>query len=254
MKRQYQYDFSEHSQSVFDVESRQRKARTMLAVLKNHLKKDLTSLTVLNVGGSAGIIDHYLSAHCKFVTSIDIDEQAIAYAQSHYQADNLRFDIGDAMSLSFDDGSFDIVINSHVYEHVPDANIMMSEIFRVLKNEGVCYFAAGNRLMWNESHYNLPLLSVLPIPLAHIYIRLAKKHDFYHEKHFTFWGLKRLVKNFEVTDYTGLIINQAEKYQAEYMIRPGSLKAKAATFIVSYFKWLVPSYIWVLTKPHQHLQ
>ncbi len=254
MKRQYQYDFSKHSQSVFDVESRQRKARTMLAVLENYFQKDLKSLTVLNVGGSAGIIDHYLSEYCQSVTSIDIDKQAIAYAKKNYQADNLSFEVGDAMSLSFDDSSFDIIINSHVYEHVPDADIMMSEIFRVLNKQGACYFAAGNRLMWNEPHYNLPLLSVMPATLAHIYIRLMRKHDFYHEKHFTFWGLKNLVKNFEVTDYTGLIINQADKYHTEYMISPGSLKARIATFVFSYFKCLVPSYVWILTKPRNHLQ
>ena len=92
------------------------------------------------------------------------------------------------MNLPFGDESFDIVICSHVYEHVPDPERMFDQIHRVLKPGGVCYFSAGNRLMWNEPHYDLPLLSVLPRPLAHLYIRLAGKADRYHEKHLTYWG------------------------------------------------------------------
>jgi SAM-dependent methyltransferase len=81
--------------------------------------------------------------------------------------------VADALHLPFADDSLDVVICSHVYEHVPEPVQMFREIHRVLCMGGVCYFSAGNRLMWNEPHYNLPLLSVLPRPLAHLYIRLA---------------------------------------------------------------------------------
>ncbi len=126
--------------------------------------------------------------------------------RANFQRDNLRFQVADALDLPFEDESFDVVICSHVYEHVPDPDRMFDEIFRVLRKDGICYFSAGNRLMWNEPHYNLPLLSVLPRPLAHVYIRLAGKARFYHEKHLSYWGLKSLVRRFAVTDYTQRLV------------------------------------------------
>ena len=154
------------------------------------------------------------------------------------------------MNIHYDSDTFDVVICSQVYEHVPDAQVMMNEIYRVLKPGGVCYFAAGNRLMWNEPHYNLPLLSVIPPYLAHIYLKLTRKGSHYYEKHLSYWGLKKLVGNFKVTDYTRYIIISPIKFHAEYMIKPGSIKAKIATLLTKYFTWLVPGYIWILKKPN----
>jgi ubiquinone/menaquinone biosynthesis C-methylase UbiE len=156
--------------------------------------------------------------------------------------------VADALNLPFEDNTFDVVVCSHVYEHVPDPQRMFSEIHRVLQPGGVCYFSAGNRLMWNEPHYNLPLLSVLPRPLAHIYIRLAGKAGYYHEKHLSYWGLKALVKDFDCTDYTAKLINEPDKYATSYMLPPGSLKTRLAGLLAKYAHWASPGYIWILQK------
>lgn len=221
----------------------------MVRVLEDYLNKPLADSALLNVGGSAGIIDEYLARYCKSVIGIDIDKKAIAYAQEQFSAPNLAFEVGDAMQLQYPDESFDIVISSHVYEHVPDADKMMDELYRVLKPGGVCYFAAGNRLMWNEPHYNLKLLSVIPRPFAHFYIRLAGKADYYYEQHRTYWGLKKLVRQFQRTDYTRQIIAHPQKFGAEYMLKPNTRKTALAGFMAQYLFWLVPGYIWILEKP-----
>ena len=163
--------------------------------------------------------------------------------------DNLEFRVGDAMQIDASNGSFDLVVCSQVYEHVPDAKKMMNEIFRVLKPGGYCYFAASNRLMWNEPHYNLPLLSVIPRVFAHWYIRLSGKAKFYHELHYSYWGLRRLVKAFEILDYTRETIFSPERYKTDYMLKPGTRKHRLAKFLAHYFIWLVPGYIWMLKKP-----
>ena len=249
MERGYQEYFSYRGTAMFNDEERERKARTKIAVMKQHLGQGLGDMSVLNVGGSAGIIDNYLAQHFGSVTGIDIDEKAITHAQDNYRRDNLTFEVGDAMQLRFADDSFDVVVCSQVYEHVPDSGVMMKEIYRVLKAGGVCYFAAGNRLMWNEPHYNLPLLSVLPRPLAHLYMKAAGKGSHYYEKHLSLWGLRKLVDDFETTDYTKDIIMSPSRYHAEYMMRPGTLKSRVASVMARYFFWLVPGYIWVLQKP-----
>ena len=249
MKRGYQNNFSVKGTGVFDAKGRQRKAHTTVTILKDYCRLPLGELSLLNIGGSAGIIDEYLSAFFKDVVSIDIDEQAIEHAKNNFKKDNLKFEIGDAMNLQFCDRSFDVVICSHVYEHVPCSARMMEEIYRVLKPDGVCFFAAGNRLMWNEPHYNLPLLSVMPRFLAHSYVRMAGKADFYYEKHLAFWGLQKLIKDFDCTDYTLKIIQDPVAYGIDYMLNPGSIKAKLAELVAKYFIWLCPGYIWLLRKP-----
>lgn len=249
MERDYQYNFSANASSVFDTTNRELKAKTIIAVLSEYFNKNTNKLCLLDVGASSGIIDNFLADHFLSVTGIDIDEPAIKHATSVYSKQNLKFHIGDALKLTFEDNCFDVVVCAHVYEHVPDANVMMKEIYRVLKPGGVCYFGASNRLRWNEPHYNLPLLSVVPRVTSHIYIRLAKKAQYYHELHFSYWGLKKLASGFILHDYTGKLIKDPAAYKVDYMLPPNSLKTKMAKYLFRFFPWITPSYIWLLEKP-----
>lgn len=221
----------------------------MLAVLEDYFQAPLGQMTVLNVGSSVGIIDHYLAGHFRSVIGTDIDQPAIESAQRTFQRNNLEYRVGDALNLDFPDNTFEVVICSQVYEHVPNPHKMMDEIFRVLVPGGICYFAASNRLMWNEPHYNLPLLSVIPRPLADLYVKLAGKASHYHELHYTYWGLKKLVQKYIIHDYTQKIICSPPKYHTDYMIPPGSMKFFIAKLIATRLPWLCPGYVWLLEKP-----
>lgn len=233
---------------VYDNEGRRRKAITMVAVLQDYSDRTLDQLTLLDVGSSSGIIDDYLASHCKHVTGVDIDAEAMAFSQKEFGKDNLVFEQGDAMNLCFDGDTFDLVVCSQVYEHVPDAALMFAEIYRVLKPGGACYFSGNNRFMWMEPHYHLPLLSVMPRYFAHYYMRLAGKGDYYHEKHLTYWGLKRITDKFRRMDYTLEVIENPAKYHVEYLLAPGTPKWKAACLFARYCYWATP-HIWLLQKP-----
>lgn len=150
--------------------------------------------------------------------------------------------VADAMHLPFKKESLDIVICTQVYEHVPDSKRLFPEIYRVLKRNGVCYFAGGNRIRLIESHYNLPFLSLLPKSLANIYIRIFTKEKEYYENLLTYWQLLKLVKNFTVIDYTQKIFENPEKFG--YKIRFKDVIKYAGKFMM----WLSPNYIWLLKK------
>jgi len=61
------------------------------------------------------------------------------------------------------DGSVDIIVCSHILEHVPDDRVLLKEVFRLLKNNGIAYF----NIPINEEKINVPL-----------HIRKYKKNNF----------------------------------------------------------------------------
>ena len=81
MNRKYQYNFSSLPAGKYDVLGRERKAKTMVAVLEDHIQAPLNNQSLLNAGGSTGIIDSYLADYFHSVTSVDIDKPAIEQAK-----------------------------------------------------------------------------------------------------------------------------------------------------------------------------
>jgi ubiquinone/menaquinone biosynthesis C-methylase UbiE len=232
---------------LYNDSGRKQKADKILAILKTHLGK-ISDLKLLDVGSSTGIITNYLSNNFKETIGIDIDEKGVKYAKKEFENEHLHFYMQDSMNIEFPDNTFDVVNCTHIYEHVPDSKKLMDEIFRVLKQGGICFFAAGNRLIFIEGHYKLPLLSVVPKFVAHRYIKLFKKADYYYETHLTYWGLKKITSKFEIFDYTTEIIKNPNKYFATDMIKDHSFNQWLYLFILKIAYWTCPDYIWILKK------
>lgn len=245
--RGYQPDFSTIYESMHSAEERGRKAATMVAILRESLGERLDRANVLNLGCSTGLIDEYIAPHVASMTGVDIDEPAIGLAKSRRSAPNLRFELGDAMNLGFADESFHVVICSQVYEHVPDAGRLMTEIRRVLRPGGVCYFAATNKWALVEKHHRLPFLSWLPQKLADRYMRITGKGDSYYERHLGYGDLRALVSSFRLEDYTGEVLANPGNYKAEYLFG-SSWKRRVARFLFRRLRPIFPGYIWLLWK------
>lgn len=245
----YQNNFSKiyPDSSLHDFTIRQQKAKKTISVLEDYLG-NLKSFSALDIGCSKGLMTQLYAEKFNKVVGIDIDKPAVEFAIENNSRANLQFYVKDSLNTGFEDQLFDVVICTHVYEHVPDSRKLMSEIYRLLKPGGVCYFAATNRLQLVECHYHLPLLSVIPKPLAHIYLRVFKKGDFYYEKLLTLRGLRRLVSGFIVIDYTLRVLKEPEKFYATEVITPGSFFQKLASALLKIAFWISPSYIWLLQK------
>jgi len=251
--RDYQRDFSElHPKTVFDELGRLQKARKTVAVILDALRQagiNPRETRLLDIGCSTGILTRHYAEFFGKVVGVDIDDGAVEWARQNRAAYNVSYKVGDSMELPFLTGDFELVTCTHIYEHVPDSQRMLDEIHRVLRPGGMCFFAAENRLRVWDGHYNLPFVTVLPRPLANLYVRVTGRGQRRYETHRTLWGLKRLVRAFEVTDYTRAVVRDPKRFEATDMIWPGSPKQKAANVILTVAYWASPTYLWILRKP-----
>jgi len=250
---EYQRDFSEiHPKTVFDELGRLQKARKTVAVILDALQQagiEPRETRLLDIGCSTGILTRHYAEFFGKVVGIDIDDGAVEWARQNRATENVAYRIGDSMDVPFLSGEFDIVTCTHIYEHVPDAQRMLDEIYRVLRPGGMCYFAAENRLRVWDGHYNLPLVTLFPRPVASLYVRVTGRGQRRYETHRTLWGLKRLVRAFEVTDYTRSVVREPQKFNATDTIWPGSWKQRAAVAMLMVAYWAFPTYLWILRKP-----
>jgi 2-polyprenyl-3-methyl-5-hydroxy-6-metoxy-1,4-benzoquinol methylase len=247
----YQLGYAEqYAEYQFDAARQDQKAQKVLAVLQDHYggPESLRDLSLLDMGCSAGLMTKPYSEKFGRVVGIDIDAPAVEYASHTYSSEGLQFLVRDAMETGLPSETFNVVTCTHIYEHVPDYHKLIAEIYRVLKPGGICYFAAHNRLCLVEPHYGLPLLSVLPKPLAHRYLRLFGKGNHYYENLLPLGRLRRLVSRFEIIDYTKQVIQDPVKFHATDLLAPGSLQQKAALAILAVAYFLCPTFIWLLRK------
>ncbi|MCL2819350.1 MAG: class I SAM-dependent methyltransferase [Oscillospiraceae bacterium] len=246
---EYQYNYSDDYDLLYNESERGVKAKKVLSVLQDYLGVTF-DMKILDVGCSTGIQTAMIGCHFKEVIGIDIDKNAIKYAKKNYEKDSIKFILADSMNIPFQDCIFDVVLCTHVYEHVPDSIRLLYEINRVLKPGGICYFAAANKYNLDifEPHYKLPFLSWLPKSLANRYIRLSGKADLYYENLYSFSKLRKITSSFERIDYTKKILTYPDLFNATDMLKTGTIKQKLSLIACDYLYFLLPTYIWILKK------
>ena len=94
----------------------------------------------------------------------------------------LTFRLYNGKTFPFKNQTFDVVLCTQVYEHVVDIRLLASEMYRVLKQGGVCLFAGMNKFCIREPHHNLLFLSWLPYFAANAYVKLAGTGTEYYER------------------------------------------------------------------------
>ncbi len=95
--------------------------------------------TVLDAGCGEGSLSRMLAKKGAIVSGTDISEPNVANAQKLAAAEGLSitFQTADLENLPFPDNSFDVVVCSHVLEHIPDFDKGLQEIFRVARKRVV---------------------------------------------------------------------------------------------------------------------
>ena len=131
--------------------------------------------TVLDIGCGAGSQCRLWAELGHVVTGIDVNAALIDIARKRALEASLaiRFDVGSATQLPYENESIDVCLLPELLEHVEDWQACLSEACRVLKPTGLLYLSTTNALCPVQQEFNLPLYSWYPGFLKRRYEKLA---------------------------------------------------------------------------------
>ena len=244
--REEQLAYSESMAKMLDEQARRKKAAKIVAVVRHALGvQTLAGLRAVDVGCSAGFIADELALAGARTSGVDIDEPGLAKARARF-GERVDFRLARGEDLPFEDGSVDVAVLNHIYEHVVDPEAVVADIHRVLRPGGLLYLGVGHRWQVIEPHHRLPLLSWLPRPAADRYMRVTGKGPQYYERYYTPAGLRRLFAAYDVWDYTLPVLADPAAFSADDNV-PG-WAARVPERLLAAGLPLVPTYVWAAFK------
>ena len=142
--------------------SQYEKGKRIYTYLKKNLRKDLTNLKVLEVGTGAGGILYYFKEQMNEVYGCDLASEYIMYGKEKY---NLNLQVGTIHDIDIN-GTPDIVIYSHVLEHILNPIVEMVQLSLIIDNHTIVYMEVPGRKSIKNIHGGDFLRS---IQNAHVY-------------------------------------------------------------------------------------
>jgi len=111
---------------------------------------------------------------------------------------------------------------------------------------GMVFYSGPNALYPIEPHYHIPFLHWLPRRWADRVVALTGRGERYYERPRSPWGMRRMVRGFEIRDITLEILWE------RYAEKRGPLARLIR--VVPTLAWrlllpLFPNYNWILVKP-----
>lgn len=246
MNDDYQPGFYLLDTRVRDAASRRRQAHKIAGALVRHGAP--MDGVCLDVGCSAGDITRAVAPLFRATVGIDYDGIALSTIDGALHRQVL-FINGDAMHLPVRDGGVNVAICAQVYEHVPDADQLFEELYRVLVPGGIVFFSGPNALYPIEPHYHIPFLHWLPRRWADRIVALTGRGERYHERSRSPWGMRRMVRRFEVRDITLDVLR--ERYEDARNLWAALIRA-VPTLVWRLLLPLFPNYNWILVKQGGH--
>lgn len=133
------YDKSILQRIVFNI-SHDMFFKEILHFLKGGFK-------VLDVGCGTGKFAHSLYEFDSELTidGVDLSEEMIEKAKEKLNDEPITFKVGDVENLPYESDTFDAITCSHSFHHYPDQKKALSEMHRVLKNNGILMIVDGSR-------------------------------------------------------------------------------------------------------------
>ncbi len=112
-----------------------------LKYLLDILPEDKPNTKTIEVGCGPAWLSCALASEGYNTTCLDYSENALNIARKNYEMQNNKgeFVIGDATDMPFENDSFDVVLSTGLLEHFEDPSIVINEMVRILKPDGIFY-------------------------------------------------------------------------------------------------------------------
>lgn len=109
--------------------------------------KDLTGVTILDIGCGGGLLTEPLARLGAKVTGIDASNKNIEVAKLHAKQKNLdiKYLCISAEQFAEEKSCFDIVLNMEILEHVADVDTFLCASSALVKTDGLMFIATMNR-------------------------------------------------------------------------------------------------------------
>lgn len=107
-------------------------------------KEDIVKKKILNIGCGFGWFEvRAEKLGAKEIWGIEKSKKDLDVVKKIIKNKRVKFKVGDAINLPFEDNQFDTVVSWEVIEHIPanTEKLMFSEINRVLKKDGTLYIS-----------------------------------------------------------------------------------------------------------------
>lgn len=129
--------------------------RILRPLEKNRLQKvgeliDGSNLSVLEIGCSDGRFLYENSNRWKNITGVDTDEERLKKAKKRAYTVPSKFiniDFG-KIPMPFPDSSFDLVVSIATLQYIYNLDLLLNEIYRVLKKGGLFIFEVPNMVVF----------------------------------------------------------------------------------------------------------
>jgi ubiquinone/menaquinone biosynthesis C-methylase UbiE len=118
---------------------RDTKTELVANIISANIERHIGNLLVVGCGSG---VEAAILSRCLKADVIGIDVENNFDPESARQA---VLQYGDAMSIPFDDNSFDFVYSYHALEHIPEPKKALSEMARVLRPGGWFWIGTPNR-------------------------------------------------------------------------------------------------------------
>lgn len=100
---------------------------------------------VLDLGCGSGYGTKILSGSAKKVLAIDISKDTIDFAKNNFGNENIEFKCANVFETGVNNNSVDVVVCFEVLEHVETPDLLLTEIKRVLKEDGLLIISTPNK-------------------------------------------------------------------------------------------------------------
>ncbi len=232
------------SYAFMNQEHRIRKARTVLAIIGQHIVP--AEAKVLEAGTGSGFMSAFFADNFGSLDSVDVvDERQVREGYRFHQVDTAH--------MPFEDNSFDVVISNQVIEHIEDQRLHLAEAFRVLRPGGFLYVATPNRYWPREVHSSIFFLGYLPQHMAAKVFekKRGKAWDVYP---LSYGQLTKLLRAHTdtVTNYAPRIIQAPEQFHYVANQKDRSLQRavnRLPESVLSLLTHIMPSFFLVAQKP-----